>query len=85
MKRDKALIRQVLRHFEAQPDFGNLPYPAIDNVEAEMVAYHVHLCVQAGFLDVTGDRKPLQVLRRYRVAGLTWKGHELLDPNDCEA
>ncbi len=84
MKRDKGLIRQVLRHFEAQPGYGDLPYPEADGVDPDVLAYHVHLSVQAGFLEASHDGVVKQVLRRYRVAGLTWKGHELLDPNGCE-
>lgn len=86
MKRHKDLIVEVLRHFEAQPRYGKLPWPKIAGVDPETLHYHIHLCVQAGFLETsTKSRSVTANLPNYVISGVTWKGHELLDPNVCVA
>ena len=84
MKRDKHLMCRVLRHFESQPTYGDLQYLDDPNLDPELVAYHVHLAVQAKYLEVESRVSARsRGLPRYNVQALTWTGHELLDPNGC--
>ena len=85
MKRDKNLMRRILRHFEAQPTYGNLAYPKLSDVDATLLDYHVHLAAQAGFIEAAiMDPRVANALPCYEVYGLTWAGHELLHPNGCK-
>lgn len=86
MKRDKQLLCQILRHYEVQPGYGDLANPQLPNVSSETLEYHLHLAVQAGFLEAsTPENRRDAVLPVYHVHGLTWEGHELLHPNGCQA
>lgn len=86
MKRDRALMCRILRQIEAEPSYGNLVYPTDENTEADVIAYHVHLAAQAGFLATSGSGAHTQgALPRYTIHGLTWDGHEFLDPNGCKS
>ena len=86
MKRDKDLILRILRHYEAELGYGDLEGPSFPSLDLAIVAYHVHLAAQAGFIEASYPAAHEDgVLPRYRVHGLTWAGHELLHPNGCSA
>ena len=86
MRRDKTLMFRILRHFEAQPTYGNLTYPELADVAPDVLAYHVHLAAQAGFIEAAmTDPRVANALPHYEVYGLTWAGHELLHPNGCKS
>ena len=82
MKRDMDLIRKLLLRIEDMPaphrapvlhfiDANTLQQPDED---LEVIAYHLQLLVQAGFLDETKEGKLFG-----GITGLTWLGHDFLD------
>ena len=81
MSRDMALILAVLRYVRdnatcdgavSEPDFN----PKHSTAKTH---YHVQLCVQAGYLDVTENAPDL--LDSVKSYALTWQGHEFLEKN----
>lgn len=73
MRRDPALMRQLLIDVEAMPRM----------VITEPARQHVALLADAGYLEGI-DGSTFQ-RRAFRATGLTWKGHELLDAIRTEA
>ncbi|MCY4079420.1 MAG: DUF2513 domain-containing protein [Caldilineaceae bacterium] len=89
MERDKDLIVEILKYVREHgdgrrmlviPDFEQLR--SRHHIEKHVIAYHVELCVQAGFLNVSdvGIEMPGTHIREYRIIDLTWDGHEYLEP-----
>lgn len=89
MKRDLDLIRDILNYVREHgdsrkmlviPDFEQLK--SRYHIEKHVIAYHVELCVQAGFLSVSsvGIEMPGTHIREYGIIDLTWDGHEYLEP-----
>jgi Hypothetical protein (DUF2513) len=81
MKRDIDLVRAVLlkvEGFDLPPGSTLCIYPSepeleIDGYDADQVAYHLNLLIDAGFIQ--GART---VDNQFLIEGLTWNGHEFL-------
>lgn len=82
MERDIQLIRKVLEQVRDRADGTDyITIYSIAGYESSAVAYHVHLCNLAGYLDVIdASLAPARstVFPEYRVRGLTWDGHDKL-------
>ena len=85
MKRDKKLILRLLRYIRDNYDGGSAMErpPDVNGRDTQETAYHICLCISAGFLD--GDIFTTHIHGRgFRAWGLTWKGHDYLEENaDC--
>ena len=76
--RNRDLIRDILRYIEATPAIGGLAtawvqapktMPGYESGDgAQIVAYHIDLCEQAGYIKRTEPN----------LIQLTWDGHEAL-------
>lgn len=79
MKRDWELVREILLAVEALESHKQiLRSSGVDGYDPEIVAYHIHMLIEAGLIDGTCSRSlngPRQCLARE----LTWAGHEFLD------
>ncbi len=85
MKRDWALLRDILLRLEEKPDLrGGALLRQFPGYDPEMVAYHTHLLRQAGLTERTfmEDRDSPSLCL---CCNLTWAGHELLDAIRDEA
>jgi hypothetical protein len=83
MRRDPDLVRKLLFYFEEKPDFGLVKPEDIEipGYEPYLIAYHVHLMCEAGFLScerITSKTTADRLIRAYPFR-LTWEGHEFLD------
>ena len=72
MKRDKNLIKQILKYVEAHgpSERGFLPYPEIEGFDDPTIEYHVRLCSNGGLVRTNRSGYPTE---------LTWAGHDVLD------
>lgn len=88
MERDMDLILEILKYVREHgdsrrmlvvPDFEQLR--SRHQIDKHVIAYHVELCVQAGFLKISdvGIEMPGTHIREYGIIGLTWDGHEYLE------
>lgn len=78
MKLRYDLMRKILAHVEAQPPNSEIQGIEVACYERSEVDYHVHLAVQAGYLeaiDIGTLGKPMQ----YMVRSLTWDGQKALE------
>lgn len=78
MKRDFDVIRKILLDVEEAKDLEGVYAPKIENVEEEVVKYHLLLMRDAGLIDgievsTLGDGFNL------RRINMTWAGHDFLD------
>ncbi|WP_144185543.1 DUF2513 domain-containing protein [Elioraea rosea] len=77
MQRDLNLVREILKAVEASPDHLGTGLPSIEGHDRRVVAHHVWLLRQAGYLhsidQTTTDGKDFAFIH------LTWAGHEFLD------
>ena len=74
MKRDKALILEILRCLR-ETDLGASVVPDCAGYSRHQVHYHLELCQEAGFLRRQGSTL-MDDGTRYL---LTWAGHEILE------
>jgi len=78
MKRDMDLCRKILRCVEGFPHgifaLETADIPDTNNLEQDIVNYHVKLLSQAGFLDTGSSARGASLIK-----GLTWEGHEFLE------
>ena len=72
------LIRQILEYVEANGNGEPLDPPDIPDHTPIEVNYHIGLCAQAGYLEVTVVSGKEERHRRYVIYELTWAGHEEL-------
>lgn len=79
MKRDWDLIRKIMIEVEALEDLRSSVEPEdIKGYDDEFVSYHIHLLIEAGFIE--GEcRKTLGEPLHCWAYRLTWEGHEFLD------
>ncbi len=77
MKRDLELIREILLAVEAANDPRGSPMPEIDGTEPYVIAHHIGLLEEAGY--VTAQNASTQDRRNFHWIHLTWQGHEFLD------
>ena len=80
MKRHRKLIRLILQYAESNASGSPLDPPNLEGFTLGEVNYHIGLCDEAKFLHVAST-KSADDPRQYRILNLTWKGHEILDPN----
>ena len=75
MKRDMDLIRRVLLEIEESDEWlpGAITYEEVDD---ELVSYHVKLLYEAGLIDAI-DMSTNTL--KWQARTLTWQGHEFLD------
>lgn len=76
MKRDMDLIRKMLFEIEKAPFDGSWVNFEFEECVPEQIAYHTSLLVQAGL--VRFDDMSSMAGEDYKIAGLTWNGHEFL-------
>ena len=79
MKRDMELILRILRHIEQEGiGDGSILAPSFEGTDNAMIAYHVGLCHEAGYLHLRQAVKPGRRCSHshYEILGLTWAGHE---------
>ena len=77
MRRDCKLILKILRYVRDNADATNpLDPPDCEAYNSEVVAYHVQLCAEAGFIRLSGSGALLD--QKAGILALTWDGHELL-------
>lgn len=83
MKRDMDLVRRLMLAAEGQP--AGEHFFARDIMQADddgaVIAEHVHLLFDAGYLTGDPDRT-IAILPhpgRVLITGITWRGHEFLD------
>ena len=77
MRRDMNLVRGIMLRIEAAPGHVNTDEMVTANHPAGVIAYHVKLLVDGGYLeaqDVSGFGKP-----EWIITGLKWNGHQFLD------
>ncbi|MDR4887895.1 DUF2513 domain-containing protein [Fredinandcohnia sp. QZ13] len=75
MERDMDLVRDLLFIIEKNDDSRELPIPK--EWDREVVAYHLKILDQAGFIEnhtKWAGNQPMWI-----IASLTWDGHEFLD------
>ena len=79
MSRDMALILMILRYVRDHATCdGAVPEPDFNPEHSTAkTRYHMRLCVQAGFLEVTEP----ETLEAVHAFALTWEGHEFLEKN----
>ena len=72
------LLAKILRYVENNGNGAALDPPEVSGYTPIQVSYHVSLCSEAGFLNITTvfSDPPQHTIRH-----LTWKGHEFLDKN----
>lgn len=80
MERHADLIISILRHVREQPVNGGFRMSAICGYDKDVVDYHVHLCVQAGYLEALDVTSLADTAPQYIVRRITWHGHEQLGP-----
>ena len=91
MKRNPEIIQALLQYVRDTADgCGILTVPNGDELKTKFkisdaeIHYHVHLCLQANFIEVIPDSETLQGthIPVHGIIYLTWWGHEFLDnPN----
>lgn len=82
MKRDMDLCRRILLELEGI-DFGpGLIELSYDDVEQNIVFYHVKLLDEAGLIEAVDLSKVSR--SRWRVKSLTWAGHDFLEAIEDE-
>ena len=82
LKRQASLIHWILKRVEDKNSSEYEPWSAINlNYTDGQVKYHIHLCVQAGYLDaVEIERDPVEPFPHiYKVGNLTLAGHDALN------
>ena len=79
MKRDMALIQGLLEHIENSCDGDWIQPPCLPGHSDRQIHYHVSLCEQAGFMDITKTTGADALYPRFVMRNLTWHGHEMLD------
>lgn len=77
MKRDFDLIRKILLDVEENAEHNDLYFPKIDDLDDEIIAYHIKLLGDAGLADIYNASSKSSI--DYRVQSLTYQGHEFLD------
>ena len=80
MKRSMKLIRMILEYVEREGNCRPLALPDFEDFTRVDVHYHVGLCFQAGFLKGR-EQRAIGEKEHYVILGLTWEGHEFLDPS----
>lgn len=79
MQRDWDLIRKILLQTEALGDTrSQLCADEIEGVDSEKVSYHIHLLIDAGFIEGVCQQGIDGPLRCF-ASSITWSGHEFLD------
>lgn len=75
MKRDMDLVRRILLEIEESDEWrsGAITYEDVDD---EVVSYHVMLLFEAGLIDAIDVSTNTL---RWHARSLTWHGHEFLD------
>ena len=76
MYRYMDLIKKILEYTVCHGDGRELALPEIHGHSPEEVRYHVKLCEEAGYLDISVSESTAQVLFIVRI---TWQGHEFLE------
>ena len=77
MKRDMALVREILTYVEAQPAGQLIQTVSVQCDDIHVVAEHIRLMIQAGLLD--GDaRVDREQGCHILIEGLTWEGNDFL-------
>ena len=69
MKRNMVLILALLEHLETHATGRPMAIPSVEGYAPDLVAYHVRLCEEAGYIAREG----------MFPVDLTWQGHEALD------
>lgn len=81
MKRNFDLIMDILKYFEERDEISAIKKLSLDGYDDNVVAYHVRIMYEAGFLDAEAITSKSTESRLIDVwpFGLTWEGHEFLD------
>lgn len=78
MKRDMDLMRKILLAIEAKDDLQPEEI-FFDDEDDVVVARHVDLLVNEGFIEGTSSRRWGEPYNYWLVKDLTWDGHDFLD------
>lgn len=78
MKRDLKLVRDILIDVEANPPNQIIQDFRYDGVDSLIIAEHVRLLIDAGYLEGEVIRQFGTSQFAYVVTGMTWQGHEFL-------
>jgi len=81
MELKENLIDKILRYVECRSNgIDTLAAPEFKDYSPVEVHYHIGLCEDAGFLEVTRitSLNESEVMTRYRIKRLTWHGHQRL-------
>lgn len=84
MKRNLDLVRDILRHMEAQ-EHGFSGRIQIDGYSDDQVGYHIYLMKQAGLLEAEKNTTVLDKSPSALPLNLTWDGHDFLDASRSES
>lgn len=80
MKRDMDLIREILLAVERlDTGKGEDVEVSVDDIEPHVLAAHVRLLAEAGFLDAHEIPDDADEFSHFIPTRLTWSGHEFLD------
>ena len=81
MELKENLIDRILKYVAANSDGINmLPAPEFCDSSPAEVHYHIGLCDDAGFLEVSRHAaiSDSEVMTRFTIKRLTWEGHQRL-------
>ena len=77
MKRDMALVREILVFVEAQPAGELIQDVSVNCDDKHVLAEHIRLMIQAGLLDGEA-RVDREQGSHVLIEGLTWEGNDFL-------
>ena len=79
MHRNMKLVYKILEEAHRRQGEGAFEITAINGYSPVQVAYHVHMCAQAGLLDAESARILDSPFPLYVIHALTWFGHDKLE------
>ena len=80
MKRDRDLVRAILKWMEAQPEGHNVDWKIeIEGHTAEQIGFHVHLMGQAGLIVADDSTATEHLSPQATPVSITSDGYEFLD------
>ena len=78
-------MRKLLQYAEANATGQLIDAPEFERYSEEEVHYHLGLCRQAGYMEVSSSTYAGMPTPRYMIINLTWAGHGELERLNQEA
>jgi len=76
MRRDLALVREILLHIESFPYPNQYMTFKLPDYEATVIEYHLYLLIEGQLIQAQRDRR--SCFDEWNEVRMTWAGHEFL-------